>query len=373
MTANSSDEPLPGELHDGRTALTRSVAVEWDDAGISLTSTEGAMDRIAWHRLTWLDTLPEAILIGRRDGSAWRLRLGRDAPPAFTANLSRPPRFGRWIDRIGLIPSLAACLMVSGLVAWLAINTPGWLGRRVPLSWEAGMSDDGMEDLAGSTCHTPAADAALAGLAARLDRERPDPSLPTVRIELIKLDMVNAVALPGGRVLVFDGLVQRIGSPDVLAGVIGHEIGHVRQRHVMQAMLREFGISMVLSGFKSGVTNTLGRMTALRYSREAESEADEWSRQRLAQADVSPIPTADFFTVLAEYGGYPDSGVAAYLNSHPDPESRAMAFRAAFHSDRSYRVSLDPQAFAAVREACARDTRAKPWEPSRRQGPFRLR
>ena len=104
--------------------------------------------------------------------------------------------------------------------------------------------------------------------------DSPQPGQPPVRVQLIKLDMINAVAVPGARVLVFDGLVQQARSPDELAGVIGHEIGHVRKRHVMQAMLREFGLSALLSQSKSALGNTLGQLTALRYSRQAEGEAD---------------------------------------------------------------------------------------------------
>ena len=228
------------------------------------------------------------------------------------------------------------------------------------------MSDDGIEDLSASTCHTPGADAALAQLVAKVDRVKGDGHLPPVKVQLIKLNYVNAVALPGGRVLVFDGLIKHIGSPDALAAVIGHEIGHVRQRHVMQAMLREFGISMVLSGFRSGMTNTLGRMTSLRYSREAETEADDWARARLAEANISPLPIAEFFAESAEADSYAPSAMTAYLNSHPDPAGRADAFRGAYRSDLNYRPALSQGQFDAIRYACDDDVRAKPLTPTAR-------
>ena len=165
--------------------------------------------------------------------------------------------------------------------------------------------------------------------------------------------------------LVFDGLLKQVGSADALAGVIGHEIGHVRERHVMQAMLREFGISMILSGFRSGMTNTLGRMTALRYSREAETEADNWARARLGEAGISPVPIANFFVnSAAEQDPGAQLAMAGYLNSHPDPASRADAFRAAWRSDVHYRPALGSADFNAIRYACEDDTRAQTWRPS---------
>lgn len=358
----SSEETVSADLNDGVTARRHPVQVRWGAEGLSVTG-DGIGETIAWTDLTWIDLLPEAILLGRTDRPGWRMRLAPDAPADLVARLPQRPRFGRWIDRFGFGKSLACFAAVSSVVAFVAINTPSWLGRRVPVSWEAGMSDDNLEDLSANTCRTPASDAALAKLSAMLDYQNTKGELPPVRVEIIKLDMVNAVALPGGRVLVFDGLLRQIDSPDTLAGVIGHEIGHVRERHVMQAMLREFGISMVLSGFKSGVTNTLGRMTALSYSREAESEADVWARASLAQASISPVATAGFFDGSLEQGSYAQYAMAAYLNSHPDPADRAEAFRGAFRRDKTYRPALDEAEFSAIQSACVSDRKAKPVLP----------
>ncbi|MEP6869696.1 MAG: M48 family metallopeptidase, partial [Novosphingobium sp.] len=348
-------EPLRADMHDGLSARSHPVSVAWGAEGL-LVAGEDIADRIEWDDLTWIDSLPEAILLGRAHRQGWRLRLGHDAPADLVARLPRRPRFGRWIDAFGFGKSLACCAAISSLVGLVVLNTPSWLGRKVPISWETGMSDDGVEDLSASTCHTPGSEAALAQLVGKLDRDNSDGHLPRVRVELIKLDYVNAVALPGGRVLVFDGLLKQVGSADALAGVIGHEIGHVRERHVMQAMLREFGISMILSGFRSGMTNTLGRMTALRYSREAEAEADDWARARLAEANISPIPIANFFVGTAEQDPYSQSAMAAYLNSHPDPVGRAKLFRAAYRSDLKYRPALNGGQFDAIRYACEDDT-----------------
>lgn len=359
-----ASETVAADLNDGVTAQRHPVEVGWDSEGLAISG--GVVtDTVRWDDLQFIDLLPEAFLLGRADRSGWRLRLGRDAPADLVARLPQRPRFGRWIDSFGFGKSLACFVAVSCLVGFVAVNTPSWLGRRVPVAWEAGMSDDNLEDLSANTCHTPASDAALAGLSRMLDYQNKDGSLPPVRVEIIKLDMVNAVALPGGRVLVFDGLLKQINSPDTLAGVLGHEIGHVRERHVMQAMLREFGISMVLSGFKSGVTNTLGRMTALSYSREAESEADVWARASLAQASISPVPTANFFSGSAEQGAYAEYAMAAYLNSHPDPASRADAFRGAFRNNTPYRPALTVPQFAAIQTACEDDPKVKPMVPGR--------
>ena len=357
-----ASEPLAAILYDGASARRHPVTAATETDGLAITGEDGE-ERIAWPSLIWIDTLPEGLLLGRNDRPGWRLMLDADAPADLISRLPARPRYGRWVDKLGFGKSLVCFAAISALAGYVAVNTPGWLGRRVPMSWETGMSDDGLKDLAANTCHTKESDAALTQLVSALDPTRPDGDETPIRVELVKADIVNAVALPGGRVLVFDGLARSLRSPDALAGVIGHEIGHVRQRHVMQAMLREFGISMVLSGFKSGVTNTLGRMTALRYSREAETEADNWSRAQMAKAVISPVATAQFFEGAADQTREDSFAMAAYLNSHPDPSSRSEAFRAAFRRDQSYKPALSEAQFRSIRLACEDDPKVKALLP----------
>ncbi|MDX7324874.1 M48 family metalloprotease, partial [Providencia rettgeri] len=80
---------------------------------------------------------------------------------------------------------------------------------------------------------------ALKTLATRID-----PDDPRLEVDVVKLPMVNAVTLPGGRIVVFDGLIRAAKSPDEVAGVVAHEIGHVRHRDVMEGLLRQFGLSV---------------------------------------------------------------------------------------------------------------------------------
>jgi beta-barrel assembly-enhancing protease len=359
---------LAAALFDGDSARRHAVLVRHDATGLALSGDGIADDAIAWPVLVLIDTLPDAVVLGRTDRPGWRLKLPPDAPPEIVARLPRPGRFGAWIDRIGFLPSLALCLVVSGLIVASVLNAPGWLAPRLPTAWENGVSDDSIGDLSANTCHTPTSDAALAGLVAQLDHDALAHHLPPVHVEVIKIDLVNAVALPGGRVLVFDGLLQRIGSPDALAGVLGHEIGHVRLHHVMQALLRQYGLSLMLGSLRSSVTNAMGQLTALRYSRVTEDEADAWSRDRLSEAGVSPVPTGEFLASLAQYDPYSRSGTSDFLASHPDPLERGMMFRASFLETRQYRPALDDKAYAAIVKACDDDPKVKPWRPM--PGPF---
>ena len=166
----------------------------------------------------------------------------------------------------------------------LFLTAPDWLGPRIPPGWERQIGEAMVGDFGGRICHTPAGDAALAKLLAKVD-----PAEEKVRAGVANMAMVNAVALPGGQVMLFDGLVQQADSPEELAGVLAHEVGHVRERHVMTALLRQFGLSILLAGADSGVTNGVFGLAAMGYSRDAEREADDYARARMAESNIYQI------------------------------------------------------------------------------------
>ena len=96
-------------------------------------------------------------------------------------------------------------------------------------------------DFGGRFCNGPGGQAALDALVRKIDQGK-----PAVRVHVANIGMVNAVALPGGNIVLFRGLLQEAKSPDEIAGVLGHEIGHVRKRHVVRALMRQAGLSVLL-------------------------------------------------------------------------------------------------------------------------------
>jgi predicted Zn-dependent protease len=251
------------------------------------------------------------------------------------------------------------------------MTAPDWLGPRVPESWERQLGNAMVGDLGNRVCSTPAGDAALQKL---LDSV--DPAETQVRAGVANIDMVNAVALPGGQVLLFDGLIQQAETPAELAGVLGHEVGHVRERHVMTAILRQFGMSILLSGANTGLTDTIFGVASMSYSRDAEREADEFARERMAESDVSPLGAAAFFERMAdEYDpiekdadGNPvessddsENALTGWIASHPEPRERAKAFRDAAR-EAGYPSVLTDEEFAAMKSMCADDPDVEEFE-----------
>lgn len=181
-------------------------------------------------------------------------------------------------------------------------------------------------------CEGPEGRAALARMVARLD---PGAALPyPLRVEVIDHDLINAVAVPGGRILLFRGLIEAADSPEEVAGVLAHEIGHVVARDPTRGALRAAGTAGILGLllgdiFGGTVLIAVGEsVLSADHQREAEQIADETAYRLLAQARLPSRPFARFFEKMrAEYGE--DEGVLRYFASHPGLGGRAERAAAA--------------------------------------------
>ena len=370
----SDPAPVPAHWYDGQSALRRVGSIEWDADALLLRDCDGGVaHRLPPSDLAYVETTARHRVYAREGVPDFRLHLPRDLPPGLAAHLPANREYGGWVDRLGLARAAVIFAGVSAAAVALFMTAPGWLGPRVPAAWENRLGEAMVGDLGGRLCSTPQADAALEKLLAAVD-----PAEEKVRAGIANIDMVNAVALPGGQVLLFDGLVQEAESAEELAGVLGHEVGHVRERHVMTALLRQFGLSVLLSGANTGVGDTVFGLAQMGYSRDAEREADAYARARMAASDISPIGTAEFFERMGREGGGESAGNSnagsnegsngdgdgsdtamrdptSWIASHPSTVERARAYRASAREGYRYPPVLSPREFAALKSACEDD------------------
>ncbi|MER3429151.1 MAG: hypothetical protein C4334_13875 [Pyrinomonas sp.] len=151
------------------------------------------------------------------------------------------------------------------------------------------------------------------------------PGLPW-RFRVIDRSDVNAFALPGGYVYVTSGLLRAVRSEDELAGVLAHEIMHVTLRHgtnqASKAMLAQAPLQILSNQLGSGLGATLARFGIglglnslfLRYSREAETQADVGAVQLMRRAGYNPYGLANFMRTMRGGGGF--------FSDHPSPANR---------------------------------------------------
>jgi len=147
---------------------------------------------------------------------------------------------------------------------------------------------------------------------------------------------VNAFALPGGYVYVYEGLLLQASDEAELAAVLGHEIGHVVERHAMKQLSKqysyEFLVSLVLGnqpGRWSGLAaNLFGTAGLLKFSRDDEYEADKLAVVYTNAAGYSPLAVADFLGKLETLQGRDPGQLETLLMTHPPTLDRISRVKA---------------------------------------------
>jgi beta-barrel assembly-enhancing protease len=154
---------------------------------------------------------------------------------------------------------------------------------------------------------------------------------------VLNLEEINAFALPGGPTYVNKGLIEAADNEAQLAGVIAHEISHVALRHgtsqASKANLVQLPAALAAGVIDGGVVGQLAHLgigfgaqsVLLKYSRDAEREADALGARLMGGAGYNPIESARFFEKLEAQGG---SRAPQFLSSHPSPGNRIQLVEA---------------------------------------------
>lgn len=154
------------------------------------------------------------------------------------------------------------------------------------------------------------------------------------RLHIINDDQtLNAFATPGGYIYVYTGLIYFLDREDDLAGVLGHEVAHADQRHSSKQLQRTQGISLLLSIIAGQNADALtqitgqiaGTLAGLKFSREAEAEADDYSVQYLSDTKYACNGAAAFFEKLL---ANQDQFNPEFLSTHPSPDNRVADINA---------------------------------------------
>lgn len=304
--------PHNAEFFDGASAMAKlaHVRVERDALVIALN---GAPD-IHW------PLKDVEMVFGGKPGQALRLKLHGDHGSRLTlpegsaadAVIAAAPTIlsghkRRFWKGVGISVAVVLGIGVAGY-ATLAV-APQALARFIP-DGVVNSFADGLEKSvikSSKRCDSPAGQDALNKIARRIVSGAGDPPTFSLRVFDIRQGgtkkLVNAFALPGGRMVFSAGLIENAGSPDEVAGVMAHELGHVALRHPEAAIVRVYGLQMFLSLFTAGqgsesIGSIAGVLAVLRYSRAAEAEADAYAVEVMEKAKVDQKGLQTFFTRL---------------------------------------------------------------------------
>lgn len=165
--------------------------------------------------------------------------------------------------------------------------------------------------------------------------EGDNPSLPW-EFTLLNSDVINAFALPGGKVFISRGLAEQMTNEAQLAGVLGHEIGHVTARHSSERFAQQTGLGVgaailgAVVGAAAGddsvgqaagyAVSTGGGMVVLKFSRDQESESDMLGMRYMSKVGYNPLGQRQVMEILARAAG--EGSAPEFFATHPSPQTR---------------------------------------------------
>ena len=174
-----------------------------------------------------------------------------------------------------------------------------------------------------------AADSALKQITDRLIKAL-DTTNYRYEFTIIKNDQINAFTIPGGNIYVFSELMKVAETPEEVAAVLAHEIGHAEKRHVVTKLIQELSITAIVGilsgGDPSVLTEVLTSIIGNTFSRSQEEEADKFAMELLEKANISPKSLARFFERLNEKDLDYDENLEI-LMTHPHNDKRIEQVR----------------------------------------------
>lgn len=148
---------------------------------------------------------------------------------------------------------------------------------------------------------------------------------------------INAFALPGGQIFITYALLSKLKNKDQVAGVLGHEIGHVLGRHSAERIAESEFWKTISAGASVGadagsIVNQYGNNTLLKNGREDELESDELGVLFMINAGYNPNEMIGVMKILKQAAG--PNRVPEFQSSHPDPENRIQHIQEAINKYR---------------------------------------
>ena len=230
-----------------------------------------------------------------------------------------------------LVKVMLALLTLAALVYfWLVPFLAGQLASRVPISYEVELGDA----MYANITEFQQVDEKKTAYANQFFEAMNVTTSYPVRITVVRGDVVNAFALPGGHILVYDALIEELDQYEELAALFSHEYIHIQNRHATKSLFRKVASSVILavlfgnSGSIAGaIIGNADELKDLSYSRGLEKEADLDGLKLLAARHIDGNGYLELFDMLKKESARQGMEVAEWISSHPDLDRRKKYIR----------------------------------------------
>jgi hypothetical protein len=377
-----SDGDAIGYYTNGETAVRHAARLRLERRKLVILN-ESGLELASWERRQIVDVTPpglkDTLRLGVRRGLA-RLVI---TDPACISEIRRwSPRIRRGGST--LTRTLASIIVIGGasavalgalfFFALPVISTT--VAHSLPPELEKGLGEniaiavldtidanaagreEGAEITIASHPVVCTSDAGLAALAKLVDAVEAKANLHLpLTVSVVNHGMINALTLPGGQIMIFRGLIEAATSPEEVAGVLAHEVGHVMHRDptsvMVESIAQSYLVGLVIGDVAGAgaIVLTAQALIASRNSREVEQRADAEALRILSEAEISVHPLAEFFDRLSKKYGNVEKTLWLF-SSHPLSAERAARLRA-IPAPASPNPILAPEEWQALRTICA--------------------
>ncbi|MHA4845301.1 M48 family metallopeptidase [Flavitalea antarctica] len=214
---------------------------------------------------------------------------------------------------------LLIILLIVGCIYFFFVP---WLGERIAVRFSKEKEINLGEQMYRSIISNSKVDRHKTAVLNRFYKElNYDISYP-VKITVIQSDEVNAFAVPGGNIVVYDGILEGMKTPGQLAALLGHEASHIELRHSLRNIFRSMARKMFLlvilggdAGIAGYVADRADNLKGLQYSRELETEADNNGINLMKGSGVNPKGMLQLMELLAKEADGRET--SSLLSTHP--------------------------------------------------------
>lgn len=363
-------ETIPGLFYDGLRPIGRPARVTVGDGALIVVEAASDLPLAKWPfgSIRQVDAPRGTLRLAHHEaGTDARLEFtDTTAADAVIARLGKVRKLGV-ADR-GTQFKIAGWTVaaLASLAAFIIWGVPAIAQRLVPLvsyDMEVRLGETvrpqiidflGGKRTGAAECAHPAGVAALTRLVSPL-LEAADLPLP-VRVTVIKHPVPNAFALPGGQVLILSSLMDKVETPEGVAAVLAHELGHVANRDGMKGVFQSAGLGLVFSvlvGDFSGGAIAVAiaqNLAQASYTRDAEANADRYAADLLRKVAQSPKALGEALARITE-GQQTGGGLLDFFSTHPSTPDRARAL-AREPGPQSIKAPLDAAGWQALQGIC---------------------
>ena len=335
-----------GSLFDGRSSQKHLVDVELTPQEIILKAPGDKPIRWAYPQLRWAaDTSPfhiehcaegdeglETLVVDDPDFYRSVLEI---APKSFSSR-ENESKFNWKLYSVGILVLIfSAYVFIKTVPSFLADQ----MVEKIPIEWEVTVGQSILKMLPVAQKPDPEVLKVLQDTVDFLKQSLPGNPYE-LKVYVLPIEQVNALALPGGPIVIFEGLIDKAESPEELAGVLAHEIQHILLRHSTRGILRNLAKSMLVTLFlgdvnsvMEGIVQLAGQLETLGLSREMEAEADQKGMELILAANIDPHGMIRIFKKLMQEDfsqkklpkGKPvseENDLSSYFSTHPSSQNR---------------------------------------------------